>query len=157
MFASSPVIEWVKNSLNFFQFGTHCNICIITLCRWEEASKACQSFLFPHYDNSQEKEPSSCHGTEWTMAMAMADDTEKKIEIKFAKSRTLRARMRTLFENYWKWRIWIFQFCHFPPICVLLKLTCLVTLFDRKLQVCKNSPKWTIFGIFKINFCSLKM
>ena len=34
------------------------------------------------------------------------------------------------------------------PIFVLLKLTCLVTLFDRKLQVFKNSPKWTIFGIF---------
>ena len=31
---------------------------------------------------------------------------------------------------------------------VLLKLTCLVTLFDRKLQVFKNSPKCTIFGIF---------
>ena len=29
---------------------------------------------------------------------------------------------------------------HFPPIFVLLKLTCLVTLFDRKLQVFKNSP-----------------
>ena len=28
------------------------------------------------------------------------------------------------------------------------KLTCLVTLFDRKLQVFKNSPKWTILGIF---------
>ena len=28
------------------------------------------------------------------------------------------------------------------------KLTCLVTLFDRKLQVFKNSPKLTIFGIF---------
>ena len=26
--------------------------------------------------------------------------------------------------------------------------TCLVTLFDCKLQVFKNSPKWTIFGIF---------
>ena len=37
---------------------------------------------------------------------------------------------------------------HFPPIFVLLKLTCLVTLFDRKLQVFKNSPKWTILGIF---------
>ena len=32
---------------------------------------------------------------------------------------------------------------------VLLKLTCLVTLFDRKLQFFKNSPKWTLFGIFK--------
>ena len=27
-------------------------------------------------------------------------------------------------------------------------LSYLVTLFDRKLQVFKNSPKWTIFGIF---------
>ena len=44
-----------------------------------------------------------------------------------------------------KCRIWIFEFWHFPPIFVLLKLTCLVTLFDRKLQVFKNSPKWTIF------------
>ena len=35
---------------------------------------------------------------------------------------------------------------HFPTIFVLLKVTCLVTLFDRK--VFKNSPKWTIFGIF---------
>ena len=41
-----------------------------------------------------------------------------------------------------------FQFWPFPPIFVLLKLTCLVTLFDRKLQFLKNSPKWTIFGIF---------
>ena len=40
-----------------------------------------------------------------------------------------------------------FEFRHFPPIFVLLKLTYLVTLFDRKLQVFKNSPKWTIFGI----------
>ena len=31
---------------------------------------------------------------------------------------------------------------------VLLEVTCLVTLFDRKLQVFKNSPKWTIFDVF---------
>ena len=54
----------------------------------------------------------------------------------------------TLFEKYSKCCIWFFPFWHFPPIFVLLKLTCLVTLFDRKLQVFKNSPKWTIFGIF---------
>ncbi len=41
-----------------------------------------------------------------------------------------------------------FEFWHFPPNFDLLKLTCLVTLFDRKLQVFKNSPHWTIFGIF---------
>ena len=27
-------------------------------------------------------------------------------------------------------------------------MTCLVTLFDRKFQVFKNSPKLTIFGLF---------
>ena len=48
----------------------------------------------------------------------------------------------TLFENHSKCRIWIFEFWHFPPIFVLLKLTCLVTLFDRKLQFFKNSPNW---------------
>ena len=36
-----------------------------------------------------------------------------------------------------------FYFWHFPP-----NLSCLVTLFDRKLQIFKNSPKWTILGIF---------
>ena len=41
-----------------------------------------------------------------------------------------------------------FEFWHFQPIFVLLKITSLVTLFDRKLQVFKNSPKWIIFGIF---------
>ena len=44
-----------------------------------------------------------------------------------------------------------FQFRHFPSIFVPLKLTCLVTLFDRKLKVFKNSPKWTIFAIFDVN------
>ena len=37
-----------------------------------------------------------------------------------------------------------FEFLNFD----LLKLTCLVTLFDRKLQVFKNSPKWTTFWPF---------
>ena len=41
-----------------------------------------------------------------------------------------------------------FEFFKFQPIFVLLKLTCLVTLFDCKLQVFKNSPKWTIFWHF---------
>ena len=35
-----------------------------------------------------------------------------------------------------------FEFWHFQPSF------CLVTLFDRKLQVFKNSPKWTIFWHF---------
>ena len=41
-----------------------------------------------------------------------------------------------------------FGFWHFPHIFVLLNVTCLATLFDRKLQVFKNSPKWINFGIF---------
>ena len=49
----------------------------------------------------------------------------------------------TLFENYSRCRIWIFQ-----QFLSDKKLTCLVTLFDRKLRIFKNSPKWTIFGIF---------
>ena len=47
-----------------------------------------------------------------------------------------------------KCRIWVFQFWHFSSIFVLSKMTYLVTLFDYNLQVFKNSPKWTIFGIF---------
>ena len=60
----------------------------------------------------------------------------------------LLCRQLTVFENHPKCRSWILAFWHFPPIFVLLKLPCLVTLFDCKFQVFKNSPKWTIFGIF---------
>ena len=42
----------------------------------------------------------------------------------------------------------LFNSWHFPSIFVLRKVTCLVTLSDRKLQVFKNSSKLTIFGIF---------
>ena len=41
-----------------------------------------------------------------------------------------------------------FSISAFPPIFDLFKLTCLVTLFDRKHQFFKKSPKWTICGIF---------
>ena len=47
--------------------------------------------------------------------------------------------------DFWREKL---KFWHFPQIFVLLKLTCLVTLFDRKFKVFKNSSKWTIFGIF---------
>ena len=53
-----------------------------------------------------------------------------------------------MFENHSKCRICILQFWYFPPIFVLLKVSCLVTLFDHKLVVLKNSPNSTIFGIF---------
>ena len=46
------------------------------------------------------------------------------------------------------WMNIIFQFWHFSPIFVQLKLTCLVTLRDHKLKVFKHLPKWTIFSIF---------
>ena len=41
----------------------------------------------------------------------------------------------TVFKNSQKYRISVFQFWPFPPILFLLKLTCLVTLLDRKLQI----------------------
>ena len=50
------------------------------------------------------------------------------------------------------WVIWVIEFWYFPPIFVQLKLACLVTLFDLKLRVFKNSPKLTIFGIFWLSF-----
>ena len=34
----------------------------------------------------------------------------------------------------------------------LLKVTFLVTLFDRKIKVFKNSPNYYIFGILKLTF-----
>ena len=63
-----------------------------------------------------------------------------------------RLSKNTLFEKDSKCRIWIW---HFPSICGLLKLTCLVTLIDRKLQFfnskckldcdffCDFQPPWT--------------
>ena len=63
------------------------------------------------------------------------------------------------FSIFWKLlkmsHLNFFKFWHFPPIFVLLKLTCQVTLFDSKIQVFKNSPKWTIFGILS-DFLSTK-
>ena len=50
-----------------------------------------------------------------------------------------------------------FQFWYFLPIFVLLKLTCLVTLFDSKLQVFKNSINWIIFWHFPAIFALLKL
>ena len=47
-----------------------------------------------------------------------------------------------MFENYSNCRISIFSILAFSTNF------CLVTLFDRKLQVFKKSPKLTIFGIF---------
>ena len=62
----------------------------------------------------------------------------------------------TMFETYSKCRIWIFLLWHLPRFFVILKVTFLVTLFDRKLHVFKNSPIWTIFGIL-MHFCLLIM
>ena len=78
----------------------------------------------------------------------MKGNSGTNLECRDDKQTQTDSQVSTLFENYSKCRIWIFEFWDFPPIFVLLKLTCLVTLFDRKLQVFKKSPKWTIFGIF---------
>ena len=52
-----------------------------------------------------------------------------------------------LLHNGWKW-LKMSQFWHLPSIFVLLKVTCLATLFDRKFQIFIKSPKLTILGIF---------
>ena len=52
-------------------------------------------------------------------------------------------KLNTVFENPSKCRIWIYAFStNFCPF----KLTCLVTLFNRKVSFLKNSSKWTIFN-----------
>ena len=63
----------------------------------------------------------------------------------------------TLFENHLKCLIWILTFWHFPPIFVLLKLTCLVTLFDHKLHVFAKTRQIEPFLASWINCCPLKM
>ena len=50
-----------------------------------------------------------------------------------SKSTLINSSKLTLFENHPKGLIWIFVFWHFPSNFVLLKLTCLVALFDREL------------------------
>ena len=61
----------------------------------------------------------------------------------------------TVFENHPKCPIWILAFLAFSTNFVVLKVTCLVPLFDHYLQVLKNSQIWTIFGIFN-DFLSTK-
>ena len=48
-----------------------------------------------------------------------------------------------------------FSILAFSPIFVLLKLTCLVALFDSKLQVFKNSPKRTSLALLSKTFSSI--
>ena len=66
-----------------------------------------------------------------------------------ASSQCLKNNFKSLIHIAWKLlshlNFWILAF---PPIFVLLKVTCLVTLSDRKLHIFKNSSTWTIFGIF---------
>ena len=49
-----------------------------------------------------------------------------------------------VFKTYWNATHDLFEFFnwHFSPIFVLLKLTCLLTLFDCKILFFKNSPNW---------------
>ena len=61
--------------------------------------------------------------------------------------------VNTLFENYLKCHICI----SYGNFFLFLKLPCLVTLHYPKLQVFKNSPKWTIFGIFNELLSSQKV
>ena len=46
---------------------------------------------------------------------------------------------------------------NFPPIFAVLKVTCLVTLFDCKLRLFSKTRQNGIFLAFLINFCAFKM
>ena len=65
-----------------------------------------------------------------------------------SKSITFPPHSCIVFENHSKCLIWVFQFRHFPLIFVLLRMTCLLTLFDRKLQIFRIFNKSTFLGIF---------
>ena len=54
----------------------------------------------------------------------------------------------TMFEHYSKCRIWYFQFGHFLTIFVQLKLTCLVTRFDRNRSSLRSQCWMRLFGRF---------
>ena len=62
----------------------------------------------------------------------------------------------TVFENHPKCRICSFEFWHFSLIFDLLKLLCLVTLFDLKLGF-RKLGKLDHFRHFLMNFCPLQM
>ena len=49
----------------------------------------------------------------------------------------------------------VWKLLKMSPIFVFLKVTCMVTLFDSKLLVFRDSPIWTIFWQFFINFYPL--
>ena len=78
-------------------------------------------------------------------AKAEAEQMAKKADAwnEYGKAALMDMMLKVLIPP--KCLIWVFQLFHFPPVFVLLKLTCLVTLSDRKLQVFKNSPKLIIF------------
>ena len=57
----------------------------------------------------------------------------------------------TVFKNHQKISFFPQKMSHFQPIFVLFKMTCLVTLFDRKLQVFQKFAKLTIVGILSVN------
>ena len=48
------------------------------------------------------------------------------------------------------WKLLKMSHLNYQILAFSTKVTCLVTLFDRKLQIFKNSPKWTTFGIFNL-------
>ena len=57
--------------------------------------------------------------------------------------RYISSHVFTLFKISENVALGFFYFWHFPPIFVLLELTCLVTLFDRRQQ---NGPFWRFFN-----------
>ena len=88
---------------------------------------------------------------------------KKKHSLKLVFYRTEKTKDQTSKCDTFRWHplvhsVWkslkmshmIFPIWHFSPIFVLWKVTYLVTLFDRKLQVFKNSPNWPFWHFWLI-------
>ena len=100
--------------------------------------KACSALL------ARSWEPTYCY-CRWKMVKSSSTFINQKHCVISRSPRCLKITQNCLIYNYW-----ILAFF------VLLKLTCLVTLFDRKLQDIKTRQYW-LFLAFLINFCPLKM
>ena len=73
--------------------------------------------------------------SQWTHS----DEITQKVQLLFI---SFISDSITVFENHPERCIWIFQFWHFPPIFALIKLACLVTLFDRNPNLAKIDHFW---------------
>ena len=88
----------------------------------------------------------------WRVCDVVSPEIIEKNDEMMKKTRKIQLK-NTVFENYSKCHILILAFL---PFFVLLKLTCLVTLFGRRFPKTRKIKTWPSMA-FLINFCLLKM